>query len=498
MIAVMVGGRITRVLAASMLLLTSLLSGMGSGAAEETVFEGPVPRADCGPGSRPETGFQGQVPLAERESGRSAQGYTCNLELVGHYGRAEGFEGAEWQMAWYDHCAYYDTRLSGTQRRRGTIVLDVSDPTRPRFSTNLTSGAMLDPWESLKVNHERGLLGGVFVADVQGAGYFDVYDVRHDCAHPRLLASLPVNGMGHEGDWAPDGRTYYATGMNGMVTAIDVSDPAAPRPLTAFFPTSAIHGLGVSEDGRRLYLAHMNPDLLLPLVDGGQPNRTRANGLGIYDISQIQKRAGNPQVSLVGRVDWTDGVAAQHAIPVTSRGKPYVVFVDEQGSGGPRIIDIGDETNPRVVAKLKTEIQMPENRDLANRDTRRPPKENGGLVNGSFMYDSHYCNVDIPHDPTILACSNFQSGLRVFDIRDVSHPREIAYFNPGGDGTRAPGSFGGTYAGYASAQPRIVPERAEIWFTDQDRGFYVVRFSNGVWPPLTAPSRDQARRDIDD
>lgn len=52
------------------------------------VFEGPVPRAQCGPGSRPETALQGSVPVADRASGRSAQGYTCNAELVGHYGPA--------------------------------------------------------------------------------------------------------------------------------------------------------------------------------------------------------------------------------------------------------------------------------------------------------------------------------------------------------------------------------------------------------------------------
>jgi hypothetical protein len=70
----------------------------------------------------------------------------------------------------------------------------------------------------------------------------------------------------------------------------------------------------------------------------------------------------------------------------------------------------------------------------------------------------------------------------VFDIRDVAAPWEIAYFNPGGDGTRSPASWGGTTSGYTSAQPRIIAERGEIWFTDQDRGFYVVRFTNGAWP----------------
>lgn len=449
--------------------------------ADRPVFEGPVPRAACGPGSRPETGLQGQVPLADRQSGRSSSGYSCNLALVGRYGPAEGFEGAEWQMAWYDHCAYYDTRLTGRQSRRGTIVLDVADPARPSYSTNLTSAGLSDPWESLKVNQVRGLLAGVFVADAAGAAFFDVYDVKADCAHPRLLASVPINGLGHEGSWAPDGRTYYATGVAPMVTAIDVSDPAAPRPITAFAPPAPIHGLGLSEDGDRLYLAHMNPDVLSSFVDGA-PNRTAANGLGIWDVSAIQARQRLPEARLLGTVLWSDGQAGQHAIPFSSQGHPYVIFVDELSRGGVRIIDVDDERHPRVLSKLKTEIQMPDQLAVANRDTRRPPVEDNGLIPGTFGYDAHYCSIDRVVDPTIVACSEFQSGLRVFDIRDVDRPREIAYYNPGGNGKRAPGSFGGTYGGYTSAQPRILPDRGEIWFTDQDRGFYVVRFTDRAWP----------------
>ena len=41
---------------------------------------------------------------------------------------------------------------------------------------------------------------------------------------------------------------------------------------------------------------------------------------------------------------------------------------------------------------------------------------------------------------------------------------------------------GGTTSGYTSAQPRIIADRGQIWFTDQDRGFYIVRFTNGAWP----------------
>jgi hypothetical protein len=436
-----------------------------SGAQGPSVFEGPVGRADCGPGSRPEVGVQGEVPLAERQSGRSTEGYRCNLEAVGVFAG----EGAQWQHAWHGDCAYYDTKLNGGQRHPGTIVVDATDRARPRMSTSLTTAAMLDPWESLKVNQRRGLLAGVLTAGFQGAGYFDVYDVSRDCRAPDLKASITVNGLGHEGEWAPDGRTYYATGIDpGVITAIDVSNPMAPRPLLVTRPAETIHGLGVSADGNRLYLAHLNGPR------GG-------NGLGIYDISSVNRREALPRIEYLGEVDWTDGETGQHAIPLTIGGRPHVLFVDEGKLGGARIIDAGDERNPRVISKLKLEIQMPQNAMRAY--------ESGGWgkadgTAGGFGYNAHYCNVDRLVEPTIAACSEFEAGLRVFDIRDPARPREIAYFNPGGNNAQqVPGSIrGGGTSGYTTAQPRIDADRGEIWFTDQDKGFHVVRFTNGVWP----------------
>src|SRR5262249_30745379 len=142
-------------------------------------------------------------------------------------------------------------------------------------------------------------------------------------------------------------------------------------------------------------------------------------------------------------------------------------------------IDIADETHPVVIAKLKLEIQMPENRGLADRETNWN-NEHGGIA--PFGYNTHYCNTDRTDGPTILACSTFESGLPVFAIRGVHGRGQSACYHPGGDGRRGPGSFGGTPGGYASAQPRIIPERHEIWFTDQGRGVYIIRLTNESWP----------------
>lgn len=58
--------------------------------------------AHCGPGSRPETGMQGDVPAADRDNGRSAQGYNCNITRIGGFA---GY-GAGIVSASYDHCAH--------------------------------------------------------------------------------------------------------------------------------------------------------------------------------------------------------------------------------------------------------------------------------------------------------------------------------------------------------------------------------------------------------
>lgn len=459
-------------------------------------FQGPVARAECGPGSTPETGkLQGEVTIADRESGRSSQGYNCNMEQVGHYGVDDGFEGAEWQLARYKDCAYYSQRTvnygvgGGTKAnpiltKPGTIVLDVSDRAHPKFSENINTPGMQDPWETLKVNVARGLLAAVNVMDGQGYSFMGIYDIKDDCKHPKKLFDGPVTAINHEGNWAHDGMTYYSGGLQpGIISAIDTKDPSNPKLLTTFFAKYGIHGMTTSLDGNRLFLSHINEDWPVTLYGGGNDNTVQSvakgNGFGIYDISDIQSRKGNPEVKLVSALQWTDGLLGQHTLNFHRDGRAYGIEVSEAGMGAARIIDVTDETAPVVVSKLKTEIMMPVNLSLAHSEVHRLGKETGGDFR--FGYNFHYCNIDKEENPNLLACSAFEQGLRLFDIRDVSRPKEIAYFNNGGDGTRQPGGWGAVYSGYAAAMPQFDPVNHDIWYTDHDRGFYVVKPVNGTW-----------------
>jgi hypothetical protein len=489
---------------------TEAHSGDGSELAFAT-----VPKARCSSQDHPETGLQGQVPAALRASG--FKGFNCNLQLVG---QVRG-DGANWQSTEFkdrEHkCAYHGTSFSTANRTQlGVPVVDVTYPSKPRTTGYLTTSSMLDPWESLKVNERRQLLGadqgndGGFGAG--GAGV-DIYDVSGDCRYPQLLASVDVGQadgstgiatavIGHEGSWAPDGLTYYGGDLvNEQYYAVDTTIPTAPKLIATWKPGIAnVHGMSISDDGRRGYFVSLGTTAAADLTN---PSVAPVNGLLIYDLSEIQDRRANPQAKLISQLLWKDGSTAQHTINVRIGGRPYIVFVDEGGSGGTssaaqeqaacaanlpafpmaRLIDIGDETHPRIVSRLALEVHNPANCSKVLPDLV-------GLT--VFTYGSHYCSVDDRENATTLACGYFNSGIRVFDIRDPARPREIAYYNPAGTTTPSPGSnhIGPLVANnwvaggpdWCSAQVHLDAREGVLWTTCQDNGLLVLKFEKGVWP----------------
>ena len=488
-----------------------------------------VPRASCGEEDHPETALQGQVPAGLRASGFT--GFNCNLKLIG---QSRG-EGASWMHAFFtdrdEHrCSYYDTSspVNGTANRThlGTVVVDTTDQRRPTETSYLSTTSMLDPWESLKVHTGRELLLGENGTNAAGGPELDVYDIAGDCRYPQLLSSVATgtsaNGdasalpageilKGHEGNVSPDGLTWYSgdRGTPKKYTATDISDTTHPQLITTWtlpeiYPATwsvTTHGLAFSEDGNRAYVSHA----AVPQVATVSSTLAPVDGVLILDVSQVQARLPNPQITEVSHLFWRDGAQSQMYIPIKIRGKRYLVGVDEVGAGGgnatanvqaactaglptfamARIIDIENERHPKVASRLLLEIHDPANCNAVLPDIV-------GL--SGFTYGSHYCSVDNKRDATTLACAYFNSGLRVFDIRNPEHPREIAYFNPAGVTTPSYGSQhfnpdaflkSGTQAGdpdWCSAQLRLDARRGTLETTCQDNGFLSLKFEHGVWP----------------
>ena len=452
--------------------VSSYLATHGAAASEETggAVAGATPRAKCGPGSLPETGRQGRVPLAEFESGRAAEGYTCNAEQVGHYGTAGGFQVHRYVDSSGRECAYYDSTLLfpvdklATASEPGVFVLDMSDPANPVRTAFLPTFASSTPHESLRLNAERGLLAAVGGSPVTHLGIVDVYDVSGDCRNPVLRSTSPLGFLGHESGMSPDGNTFWvAATSQPHVIALDITNPDLPTVLWQSSDYTS-HGMNLSDDGNRLYVTDMD-----------------RNGVTILDVSEIQARTPDPQVREVSSLTWPEASIPQNSIPVTIKGRKYLVEVDEYSRnvtsydpmspvGAARIIDIEDETKPRVVSDLRLEVNQPE----ARRDDQ---KDDPGAQHGVQGYAGHYCSVPQREEPGIVACSFILSGLRVFDIRNPEKPREIAYFNQ-----PAPLGLPLKEGAYAMSAPAFAPERNEIWYSDGNSGFYSVRLTNGAWP----------------
>lgn len=428
---------------------------------------GPTPGVACSPGSLPE-GLQGRAPADDVITGRYAKGYTCNAVVVGRAGVSGGYrveryvDRAGHECAFHDSSAFVGENLpyagaDGT----GVYVLDVSNPRAPRRTATLRTPAMQSPHESLRLNATRGLLVAATSTIATGPGVVDVYDVRQDCRQPVLLSSTPLGILGHESAFAPDGRTFYVTSLlTGTMSAVDLTDPTVPLLLWTSLEYAA-HGASVSLDGKRLYVAESR--------GGG------FSGLTVLDVSQVQARVVAPQVGVVSRLTWPQVSVPQNATPFTRHGRPYVLEVDEFGervTGAARIIDIADERRPRVVSNLRLAVNQPEHYDALQSD---PGNDRTGRG-----YQAHYCSLPSRIDPNIVACGFIMSGLRVFDIRDVRRPVEIAYVNkPVLTGSLNPGSF-------TVAAPAFDPATKDIWFADGNSGFTVARLVGRAAIPFAA------------
>ena len=485
---------------------------------------GPVPLTvpkvtACGSGDTPEQALQGQVPAALRASG--FKGFNCNLSLVGQSQN----EGGNWSSATFTDgagrsCAYHASAVPSPARvNPGVPVIDMTNRASPLRVTSLTTPAMTDPWESLRVNERRQILIADNGQNGGGGPEVDIYDLSGDCRSPQLMSSLavgtgtdggltlPAAPVGHEGNIAPDGLTYYIGDIRrAAYHAVDVANTTKPKLISTFNISSlglaastTVHGLSISNDGNRIYAVVLGgPPFGAPpaVVSAAAVN----NGFAIFDTSEVQQRKPNAQIKLLSTALFQDGSVAQHTIPATIGGKQYLIMVDEGGSAGlagpaaaqvacdaglppfpmARIYDISDETSPQPVSKLMLETHDPKNCSQVIPDI-------AGLA--IFTYGSHYCSVDNKKNATTLACGYFNSGVRVFDIRDPLRPREIAYYNPPGTTTPTAGSNhnrpGGWVSGgpdWCAAQVHLDADRGLLWTTCQDNGVVVLKFRKDVWP----------------
>lgn len=433
----------------------------------------------CGALDAPETGVQGDVPLADQLSGRAFQGYNCGLALVGYSDL--GHRGGNANMAWAGHCAY----IASTS---GVAVVDVSDPIRPQFVTTLHGPGSNFTLETIAAGTSPDGSRAVLLAGRYGNNAergpavpspMDIYDVSN-CEAPVLTATYLFPKNIHNLTLTADTLHVWATMPLQYIDISDLAHPGDYHDLDAeltplenpLHPNQNSHEAWPSPDGTRLYIGSQ--------VIGDETFR-------ILDISTWPDRP-------LTRADILSATTAPgHSIRPMQRGdEKYVVNSDESilnptakgcasddltpfgGVSRPRFTDVTDPTHPVEVAQFRLGIAEPRNC--------------GAQVASGVNPSVHYQDVDNQTNTTFAMFSSWNSGLRVVDVRDPSHPKEVAYFNPGQ--FEKPGQGG--FLDVAWAHTRYVPELGQLWLTTATGGFWVlelepqVRAALGL-PPLAAP-----------
>lgn len=339
----------------------------------------------------------------------------------------------------------------------GTTILDVSDPGKPQVlaQVSVPPGTMSHKvrvsGDIMLVNYQRMRDPRLQHPDFQGG--LKVFDVS-DPGNPEPLGLFPVAGRGvHRFDF--DGRyAYLSAEMEGylghIVVIVDLKDPRRPEEVSRWWLPGQHTDGGETPDwegrgsrchhplrcGNRLYVSYWH------------------GGFVILDIEDLSR----PR--MVSRLDWSPPYPCPtHTalrIPHKLAGRDFLAVTDEEvddrlarwPSAFFWMVDITDETRPVPVATY----QLPGGEDY-------PPGEG---------YGAHQPQEQVYDD--ILCVTWFSGGLRVLNISDPYHPREVGHHMPPiGAGADRP----------CSNDVFMDPER-RIYLLDRYSGFEILELKDGA------------------
>jgi hypothetical protein len=166
---------------------------------------------------------------------------------------------------------------------------------------------------------------------------------------------------------------------------------------------------------------------------------------------------------------------------VTIKRRTYIFESGEAGcaNGAARIIDVTDDHHPVAVSYMALEVQVD------------PTCIAEWPANPLGIYWTHYFGFDStddstnshdPHNVHLAFLTAWGSGLRVINVCDPMHPREMGYYNPPAPGPSLPNSFVGPSRAHDTTLTwvRYIPKTRDLWFGSSINGFNIVHLESSV------------------
>src|SRR5215218_4767234 len=332
-----------------------------------------------------------------------------NMRLVGH----EPMDGL-------GDCMHVNLKdgfaFVGHMSDRGTSIVDVTHPARPRLVGRIpsppnTHGHKLQVvGDVLLVNREKiPLTSGPWTAGL------DIYDISEPTA-PRHLAFWPCGGKGvHRMTFCEPPYAFLTAGAddvsNQFLVILDLSDPGIPREVGRWMLPGMWTGGGETRDWDDDWLVKLHHVLVR---DGLGYGAWWDKGLVILDLADPTTPTFLSQLEF----GHDESRATHTTCPLP--GRDVLVVTEERWDEGcvglipnARLVNVADPARPFVTATFPYPAG-----DFCARGARFGPHNvheprPGSLVDGSTVYMTW-----------------FNAGLRVYDVSDERSPVEIAWFVP--------------------------------------------------------------------
>ncbi|MBA2528653.1 MAG: hypothetical protein H0V19_01605 [Euzebyales bacterium] len=406
-------------------------------------------------------------------------------------------------LAVHDGYAYVGSRTDGQPQHRnsGILVVDVGEPTDPEVVAEIGpphAGLVGETSRELRIWPQQDLLvvlnfgcSSAIHACATGEAVdsrVTVFDIRgKHAANPKLVSTYTPSRTPHEFFlWVDPARpatrallfqttpTSSKTRPSMIVTDFSKARQGRFRetPWVAEFDGGTfdngeredrrLHSVGVSNDGRRTYLAFLG------------------SGFLVLDTSEVAAGTPNPTIELVtppeNRAKWSNP-GAHSAVKLPGRDVALVtdeVYGDALDALGPhgcpwgwtRLLDITDETAPKVVGEYRVEENDPGYCDTP---------EGSNPANTTFTSYS-------AHNPTLtpnLAFVTWHSaGLEAISTADPTAPRRTGTFKPEPlplVGTEDPALSLGSDKVVMWSYPVI--DDGLIYVVDIRNGLYILRYT---------------------
>ena len=421
---------------------------------------GVLAAASCGDaGSRPPTTLSSDpdtTPTSDPTTttrSTAARG-TCRNGTVWHYpcdgvdliARLEAREfGAESPVSdlwgWTDPVTGTEWALVG--HASGTAFVSLRTPAQPVYAGVLpmTAGANASGWRDIKVHRDHAFI----VADAAGPHGMQVFDLTRlrkvrdppvtfsESARYDNVASVHNLAINEETGFA------YATGSNdggetcgGALHMIDIRNPLDPRFAGCFEDRSTgFARTGYTHDAMCVIYRGPDHEHRGKEVCFG----SNENALSVADVSDkdapVAISAARYPDSWYAHQAWLDG--AHEYLYMNDELDEFATFEQTRTI----VWDVMDLDDPVVAGQFMGST---------------PATDHNLFVRGDLVYQS-----------------NYTAGLRILDITDREHPREVAFFDvePGDDEPR----FGGSWSNYPFFDSGVIA------VTSMDGGLFVLRHS---------------------